>query len=309
MTGTIDGARTAPRRITTIDLAGRVTALEGELVSSKRVPRGHAVSYGGEYVTSAATRLGLVAIGYADGIPRSATGSPITVDGVRYPVCGRVSMDQVVVDLGDADPAPGTRCIAWGPGGVTVAEFADASGVPVAALEAFVGPRSVVQIEGTVQSADETEALGAAIGARLVAGDAVVLTGQLGAGKTTLTRGLGRALGAVGHIQSPTFVIARTHETATAPLVHLDAYRLGTEAELDDLDLDLDGSITVAEWGLPLVHSLDSYLRVDLERRGGDSDAVSHDDADDIDEPRTVRITGHGPGWQGSRLLGIMEHA
>ncbi|QEO10769.1 tRNA (adenosine(37)-N6)-threonylcarbamoyltransferase complex ATPase subunit type 1 TsaE [Protaetiibacter larvae] len=141
------------------------------------------------------------------------------------------------------------------------------------------------------------EALGARLAALLHAGDVVLLNGELGAGKTTLTRGLGAALGARGAITSPTFVLARTHPTASGvPLVHVDAYRLASAAEVDDLDLDLDGSITVVEWGADkLDGAIDSWLALDIERpHGGDP---ASDDA-----PRHVRLTPHGPRWDGLRL-------
>ncbi|MFM9785724.1 tRNA (adenosine(37)-N6)-threonylcarbamoyltransferase complex ATPase subunit type 1 TsaE, partial [Streptomyces scabiei] len=82
-------------------------------------------------------------------------------------------------------------------------------------------------------------------------GDVVVLTGPLGAGKTTLTRGIGAGLGIRGPVQSPTFVIARTHPSLVggAPLVHVDAYRLGAAVELDDLDIDVEHSVVIVEWG------------------------------------------------------------
>ena len=85
------------------------------------------------------------------------------------------------------------------------------------------------------------------------AGDLVILSGDLGAGKTTLTQGIGAGLGVRGEITSPTFVIARVHPSLVGgpPLVHVDAYRLGGIDELDDLDLDtsLDDAVTVVEWG------------------------------------------------------------
>ncbi|GMA91206.1 tRNA (adenosine(37)-N6)-threonylcarbamoyltransferase complex ATPase subunit type 1 TsaE [Homoserinibacter gongjuensis] len=109
-------------------------------------------------------------------------------------------------------------------------------------------PGAVVEL--VVPDADAMEALGARLAAALRAGDLVLLNGELGAGKTTLTRGLGAALGARGAVTSPTFVLARTHPTASGvPLVHVDAYRLASAAEVEDLDLDLAGSITVVEWG------------------------------------------------------------
>lgn len=145
-----------------------------------------------------------------------------------------------------------------------------------------------------IPDAAAMEALGARLAAVLRAGDLVLLNGELGAGKTTLTRGLGAALGARGHVTSPTFVLARTHPTACGvPLVHVDAYRLATAAEVDDLDLDLEGSITVVEWGAGKLDGVvDSWLELDIERpMGGDPDA---DDA-----PRRVRLTRHGPRWEG----------
>ncbi|WP_244303295.1 tRNA (adenosine(37)-N6)-threonylcarbamoyltransferase complex ATPase subunit type 1 TsaE [Leucobacter coleopterorum] len=79
----------------------------------------------------------------------------------------------------------------------------------------------------------------------------MILTGPLGAGKTTLTRGIGEGLGVRGPVQSPTFVLARTHPSLVggAPLVHVDAYRLAGIEELDDLDIDFERSVVVAEWG------------------------------------------------------------
>ncbi|HEY1974743.1 MAG TPA: tRNA (adenosine(37)-N6)-threonylcarbamoyltransferase complex ATPase subunit type 1 TsaE [Pseudonocardia sp.] len=128
----------------------------------------------------------------------------------------------------------------------------------------------------------DTEELGFRIGAALSAGDVVLLTGPLGAGKTVLARGIGRGLGVVGPVTSPTFVIAREHPPAPGgrgvPLVHVDAYRLGDgadgRAELDDLDLDTDlaEAAVVVEWGEGVADGLASeYLLVRLRRREDDS--------------------------------------
>ncbi|WP_181439451.1 tRNA (adenosine(37)-N6)-threonylcarbamoyltransferase complex ATPase subunit type 1 TsaE [Curtobacterium sp. MCBD17_032] len=149
-------------------------------------------------------------------------------------------------------------------------------------------------------------ALGARLAAVLRAGDLVVLTGPLGAGKTTMTRGLGAALGARGQVSSPTFVLARTHPTTAGPdLVHVDAYRLSDPVELDDLDLDWDGSIVVVEWGRGMVDGVsDSVLDVEIVRATGGA-AVTGDavDPDDVpDEPRRVVVSGTGPRWQGVTL-------
>jgi len=150
------------------------------------------------------------------------------------------------------------------------------------------------------------EAFGRELGAELRAGDVVVLTGPLGAGKTTLTRGLGAGLGVRGPVQSPTFVLARTHPSLVggAPLVHVDAYRLGSAALLDDLDLDFDRSVVVVEWGAGLVDDVtDSWLEIVIERPTGASVAAAGqaDDAGDAildaDEPRFVTVAGRGPRW------------
>ncbi|HEY4003894.1 MAG TPA: tRNA (adenosine(37)-N6)-threonylcarbamoyltransferase complex ATPase subunit type 1 TsaE [Pseudonocardia sp.] len=124
----------------------------------------------------------------------------------------------------------------------------------------------------------DTEALGARIGATLSAGDVVLLSGPLGAGKTVLAKGIARGLGVLGTVTSPTFVIAREHPPAPGgrgvPLVHVDAYRLGGRAELDDLDLDteLADAAVVVEWGEGLADRLaERHLLVRLTRRDDDS--------------------------------------
>jgi tRNA threonylcarbamoyladenosine biosynthesis protein TsaE len=137
-----------------------------------------------------------------------------------------------------------------------------------------------------IPDADAMEALGARLAGLLAAGDLVVLDGPLGAGKTTLTRGLGAALGARGAVTSPTFVLAREHPTASGvPLVHVDAYRLATARELDDLDLDYDGAIVVVEWGAGKLDGVaESWIDVTIAR-------------DAADDSRDVTITGNGPRW------------
>ncbi|CAN7332435.1 tRNA (adenosine(37)-N6)-threonylcarbamoyltransferase complex ATPase subunit type 1 TsaE [Knoellia sp. LjRoot47] len=139
-------------------------------------------------------------------------------------------------------------------------------------------------------TADDTRAFGEELARGLRAGDLVILTGGLGAGKTTLTQGLAEGLGVRGPITSPTFVIARVHPSLVEgpALVHVDAYRLGGFAELDDLDLDADieASVTIVEWGHGLAEDLsDDRLEVVL-------------DADPETERRTVVVTGHGDRWK-----------
>ncbi|MDT7608694.1 MAG: tRNA threonylcarbamoyladenosine biosynthesis protein TsaE [Pseudonocardiales bacterium] len=140
---------------------------------------------------------------------------------------------------------------------------------------------ALVELTGgelTLPTEADTEALGARIGAELAAGDVVLLSGPLGAGKTVLARGIGRGLGVAGAVTSPTFVIAREHPPAPGGrgvgLVHVDAYRLGGRAELDDLDLDTDlaSAAVVVEWGEGLADGLAKrYLLVRLTRRDDDS--------------------------------------
>jgi tRNA threonylcarbamoyl adenosine modification protein YjeE len=148
-----------------------------------------------------------------------------------------------------------------------------------------------------VPTAEAMRGLGREIGTLLGAGDLVVLTGPLGAGKTTLTTGIGEALGSRGPITSPTFVLARVHpsETGGPPLVHVDAYRLGSPAELDDLDLDFAGSVVVVEWGSGLLDGVaDSWLEVLLERPAMGGDAAPEVEAD---EARAVTLRATGPRW------------
>jgi tRNA threonylcarbamoyladenosine biosynthesis protein TsaE len=156
-----------------------------------------------------------------------------------------------------------------------------------------------------VPSAEAMRDFGGLLAGVLQAGDLVVLTGDLGAGKTTLTQGVGARLQVRGDVTSPTFVIARVHPPlAGGPaLVHVDAYRLETLSEVDDLDLDasLGESVTVVEWGEGLVEGLAAdRLEVRLERRRG---AAGPDDAEvSGDEPRTVRVRGYGRRWAGVEL-------
>ena len=138
-----------------------------------------------------------------------------------------------------------------------------------------------------VATADEMRSLGRRLAADLRAGDLLVLSGPLGAGKTTLVQGIGEGLGVRGPVTSPTFVIARVHPSLRGgpALVHADAYRLGGVAEIDDLDLDSDAasSVTAVEWGEGLAEGLsEDRLEVSIELTG---------------DRRTVRISGVGSRW------------
>jgi tRNA threonylcarbamoyladenosine biosynthesis protein TsaE len=146
-------------------------------------------------------------------------------------------------------------------------------------------------MEFQIQDPEQMNELGLAIAKTLRAGDLLLLNGPLGAGKTTLTRGIGEGLGASGTVQSPTFVLARTHRTALGPkLVHVDAYRLNSAVELDDLDIDFGNSIVVVEWARDYIDGIaDHWLQVDINR-------------DSEDESRLVTISGFGSRWQGVEI-------
>ena len=130
----------------------------------------------------------------------------------------------------------------------------------------------------TLPHVDDTVALGAQLGSQLRAGDVVVLSGPLGAGKTVLAKGIAAAMDVDGPVTSPTFVLARVHparRTGAPAMIHVDVYRLldhtGADLldELESLDLDteLDGAVVVVEWGEDLVERLsDRHLDVRLER-------------------------------------------
>ena len=130
-------------------------------------------------------------------------------------------------------------------------------------------------------------ALGASLGEVARAGDLIVLGGPLGAGKTVLAQGLALGLGVPDRVTSPTFVIAHVHRGGRVPFVHVDAYRLSSVAEVEDLDLDasLDSSVTAVEWGAGLVETLaESWLHVSISR-GVSSDV------------RDVTLAPYGGDW------------
>ena len=155
--------------------------------------------------------------------------------------------------------------------------------------------------------------LGEAVAALLRPGDLVVVSGGLGAGKTTLTQGIGRGLRVRGEVTSPTFVIARVHpSTVGGPaLVHVDAYRLSSLVEVEDLDLDasLERSVTVVEWGEGKVEGLaEDRLLIEVERPVGGAGATGVAD-DDTAEPRVVRLHGVGPRWAGADVEAALAAA
>jgi tRNA threonylcarbamoyladenosine biosynthesis protein TsaE len=157
---------------------------------------------------------------------------------------------------------------------------------------------AVSSVRLSVDSPERMQELGRSLAKLLRPGDLVMLTGELGAGKTTLTRGLGEGLGVRGAVTSPTFVIARVHPSLTGgpALVHVDAYRLGGGLdEMEDLDLDvsLPESVVVVEWGDGKVEDLsEDRLHVVIDRVVGDTD----------DDRRVVTLVGHGARWSDADL-------
>ena len=145
--------------------------------------------------------------------------------------------------------------------------------------------------ESVIHDSDEMDELGKRFANVLEAGDLVILMGPLGSGKTTFTRGVGSSLGVEGNVSSPTFVIARTHkriDIAEAPLVHVDAYRLGSPQELDDLDIPFEKSIVLVEWGKGLTEGIsENWIEIEFER-----------DHSGQTEDRQVKIVGFGERWK-----------
>ena len=187
----------------------------------------------------------------------------------------------------------------------------------------YISPVLSLDISGP----EHTRALALALAPALHAGDLLLLSGELGAGKTTFTRSLGEGLGVREGVISPTFVLSRVHPNLPdglrpggPDLVHVDAYRLSSAEELDDLDLEfsMDSSVTVIEWGHGKAeHLSDSRLELDFTRLSGeDADSLyaggeefswddeeeneSDSDLTDVPEPRLLRIQAFGPRWQKS---------
>lgn len=168
-----------------------------------------------------------------------------------------------------------------------------------------------VTMQTTIELADlaATRDLATTVAQQLRAGDVILLTGDLGAGKTTFTQGLARALGITAPITSPTFVLARHHNHPTngLNLVHVDAYRLTDADELTSLDLEswLQDSVVVVEWGRGTAEALsEAHLDIELIRRGAATDELITDFSDDdVEEPRTAIITSYGERWEGIDLV------
>lgn len=162
-------------------------------------------------------------------------------------------------------------------------------------------------LSATTRSAEQTRALGRALGEVLRAGDLIMLSGGLGAGKTTLTQGIGEGMGVRGRVASPTFIVARVHPSQVGgpDLIHADAYRISDLEDLETLDLDssLADSVTVVEWGEGKTEGMSSErLEIAVVRAtggtvghtGGAIDLESMDDGE-----RRIELRPHGSRWDG----------
>jgi tRNA threonylcarbamoyladenosine biosynthesis protein TsaE len=211
-----------------------------------------------------------------------------------------VATDLVAAALATSTPYDEVAVLAREELPATVAFWRDHGFVETAHRSPYVELRRPAVRAYDAPDAETMRGLGERLAPQLRPGDVVVLTGELGAGKTTFTQGLGSGLLVRGGVTSPTFVIARVHPSLVGglALVHVDAYRLGGVAELDDLDLDtsLDEAVTVVEWGEGIAEGLaDDRLEVRIERSLADETAGGLD-------PRRVVVWPIGRRWLEQRL-------
>ena len=327
-----------------VELKAAMT-LRARVTTTRVVPKGEGVSYSHTWRAQRDTRTAVVALGYADGLPRSVSGKmQVTINGKTYPQIGRVCMDQIVVELGPADGAegaadgaadvkPGDWAVIFGQGGTSTDDFAELAGtisyevltMPRGSRikRVFKGGRPDFSADGScaAATADDMRALGEQLGKQLEAGTVVVLSGPLGAGKTTLTQGLAAGLGVKGRVQSPTFTIVRTHRAGQrgVGLLHMDAYRLlGADVEegiepgrhidrnevLDaleslDIDADIDDVVVVAEWGRGVVEPLsEKVLDVQIDRSSVDGTAGGVESAADPANPEASATDARTVTWR-----------
>ena len=159
----------------------------------------------------------------------------------------------------------------------------------------------------STSDADQTRSLGEDLGRILAAGDLVMLSGGLGAGKTTLTQGIGVGMGVRGRVASPTFIVARVHPSLSGgpDLIHADAYRIKDLSDLETLDLDssLDEAVTIVEWGEGKTEAMsDERLSIEVRRASGgqaetDGDIIDLEHMDD--GTRLIVLRAHGHRWDG----------
>ena len=166
---------------------------------------------------------------------------------------------------------------------------------------------STIHFSYRVSDADQTRHLGEELAHYLRAGDLIMLRGGLGAGKTTLTQGIGRGLGVRGTVASPTFIVARVHPSLVGgpDLIHADAYRIRDLDDLETLDLDstIDQAVTVVEWGEGKTEAMsDSRLEIEVRREEGgeaslDGSVVDLESMDD--GQRIITFTPYSSRWDG----------
>ena len=165
----------------------------------------------------------------------------------------------------------------------------------------------IASYEVSTRDADQTRAFGEDLGRILAAGDLLMLSGGLGAGKTTLTQGIGVGMGVRGRVASPTFIVARVHPSLSGgpDLIHADAYRITDLNDLETLDLDssLDEAVTVVEWGEGKTEAMsDERLSIEVRRASGgeaahDGDVIDLENMDD--GTRVIVLHAHGHRWDG----------
>ena len=297
-----------------------VMTLSAPLTSVKVIEEGTPASYGGTWQAPSRRWVGLVPLGYGDGILRAASnGAPVAVETdsglVKAHIVGRICMDQFIIDLGPAEGQEGTATQDSGSAPAQVGDravlFGDpAKGYPIAdEWAAHAGtinyevitrlgeriPQAVRERRGImtqiqqysyrVSDAEQTRELGEQLAHHLRAGDLIMLRGGLGAGKTTFTQGIGRGLQVRGTVASPTFIVARVHPSLVGgpDLIHADAYRIRDLDDLETLDLDstIDQAVTVVEWGEGKTEAMsDARLEIEVRRASGGEAARDGDVVD-----------------------------
>jgi tRNA threonylcarbamoyladenosine biosynthesis protein TsaE len=155
------------------------------------------------------------------------------------------------------------------------------------------GPTSSDSLAVSVDEPEQMRRLGAGLASLAQPGDLIILAGPLGAGKTVLAQGIAAGLGVTGRVTSPTFVLAREYRDGRIPLLHVDAYRLTSVLDLEDLDLDTDAGLTLIEWGVGMAEGLTAeHLLIEISRHPED-------------EQRDLQLRPAGESWQ--RRLAVLR--
>lgn len=157
-----------------------------------------------------------------------------------------------------------------------------------------------------VETAEEMREIAERLGREVRPGDVIMLSGPLGAGKTTFVQGLARGMNVKGRVTSPTFVVSHVH-SGPVDLVHVDAYRLEDVDEVDALDLEtsMAESVTVIEWGRGKTdHLAGDRLDITISRPVGSPEGADPEDLY-ADAARTLSVEATGP--RSSRLAGLFS--